>query len=152
MLELYDQSARPPTHPTASERLTFLRAAHTASEFSDLPDEALEWEQLFVQNAAPAVARAQINAKVVTRNIEQYLATGQEPMPLSGKILADPLGDLMELSRSGSMRLLLRKLRPLVPGPATTRAESLAEKYLPRKDPAFAPFWEALKDGAGDWV
>jgi len=49
------------------------------------------------------------------------------------------------------MRLLLRILRRDEPGPATSRARDLAEKYLPRVEPAFRPFWDALDQDEGDW-
>ena len=154
MLEDFDPDARPTQHPSAHDRILFLRDAMIAGQDRAVLADALQWSRLLAANVPQAIATAMVNRDVAERELAAVLdraESGTEPGWLDDRdhILTFLLG-----SRSGSMRMLLRILTSSLStsAPKQQEALALAEKYLPRGEPAYAPFWASLQSDEGGWT
>jgi len=153
LLELYDPSLRPALHPTALDRMRFLRERMVDAGDEALLRDSVQWTRLLGANAPRAVALAAMNAAVAGRELAALIQQGSASS--DGAWLDDRERVMTFLlgSRSGTMRLLLR----LITQPGDDRvlgraATALAERYLPRVEPAYAPFWKEIDRGQGGWT
>jgi hypothetical protein len=153
LLELYDPAARPTLHPTAGDRIIFLREGLTAGGGPMLLRDALQWGALLAANAPQAIAAATVNAEVAARELTALIDRASAASDTAWLDERDRVSTFLLGSRSGSMRLLLRLItQPPSNGPRQRIALVLAERYLPRTEPAYAPFWNAIDNGEGGWT
>jgi hypothetical protein len=151
MLELYDPGARPALHPTAHDRILFLRKALQESVYAAMRGGANALGDLLVDNAPEAIATAGINAKVVVRELDAVLE--RAGTSANDDWLDDESIDVfLTASRSGAMHFLTDAIHQIPP--KSTRGEAalkIAARYYPRTESIYKPFWDYLESGEGGW-
>jgi len=153
MIEDFDPQSRPSLHPTAADRIAFLRDAMARGGQEQLLADALAWSELLAANAPQAIAMASVNRDVAARELSAVLDRAERAADLAWLDDREHILTFLLGSMSGSMGLLLRTLTTEpAPAPRRRAALALAQRYLPAADAGYAPFWAAMKSDDGGWT